>query len=106
MADNTARDYFRQAVRRQVTEIDSVGVRSVQDIPSPAGDAEQELRLKEWLSQSLKQLAPIDREILTMVIDGYRLPEIAEATGLSYSNAGVRLSRLRARLRRLTEQTS
>ena len=51
------------------------------------------------------RFAPIDQKILSLVVSGMRLKEVASATGLSYSNAAVRLHRLRKLLRRLLEES-
>src|SRR5579885_974263 len=54
---------------------------------------------QETLNEFMSQLNETDREMLSLSIDGYDLKEIADRLGLSYSNAGVRLHRLRERLR-------
>ncbi len=60
-----------------------------------------------WRRYDLEKLAARlpeqDRQILTLALEGESLKEIAAKTGLSYSNVGVRLHRLR---RRLAEQFS
>jgi RNA polymerase sigma factor (sigma-70 family) len=50
------------------------------------------------LEEILDELKPEDRRLLELVIEGRRLPEVAELLGLSYSAAGVRLHRLRRRI--------
>jgi RNA polymerase sigma factor (sigma-70 family) len=54
---------------------------------------------QETLNDFMNQLAVSDREMLSLSMDGYDLAEIADRLGLSYTNAAVRLHRLRERLR-------
>ena len=59
----------------------------------------------QWdIERATQALAPIDQKILSLVVSGMRLKEVASATGLSYSNAAVRLHRLRKLLHRLLEE--
>lgn len=67
-----------------------------------AAASEDELAiLRHDLEVIATQLPEQDRKILTLAIMGESLREIAAKTGLTYSNVGVRLHRLK---RRLTEQ--
>ena len=96
-ADNVARDYFRKSMRMDARLVhpDGEGI----DEPAMEIGVDDRLRLTEWVENTLLELPSTDRTILKMLIDGYRLAEIAEATGLTYSAAGSRVSRLRDRLR-------
>ena len=79
------------------------GVADVAEIPASNKEPESiqgSLEAREWLAMSLRGLSSVDREILSLTIQGYSLSDLAEATGLSYTNAGVRLHRLRKRLRK------
>jgi RNA polymerase sigma factor (sigma-70 family) len=50
------------------------------------------------LEELTQALTPADRRLLELVLEGRRLPEMAEQLGISYSAAGVRLHRLRQRI--------
>ena len=58
------------------------------------------------IERAAQALAPIDQKILSLVVSGMRLKEVASATGLSYPNVAVRLHRLRKLLRKLLEEPS
>ena len=59
----------------------------------------------QWdIERATQALAPIDQKILSKVVSGMSLKEVASATGLSYSNVAVRLHRLRKLLRRLLKK--
>jgi RNA polymerase sigma-70 factor, ECF subfamily len=70
--------------------------------PASAIDPRDESALEtaDWLANLLSELSEMDRRILQMTIDGEGLSAIAEATGWTYSNVGVRLHRLRQKLRK------
>jgi RNA polymerase sigma factor (sigma-70 family) len=95
IADNSARSYL-ESVRRQAEES---GLEWLEESASGQPTPEESLGTHEEVVQSLSKLAPVDRELVMMIAEGYSLREAAEATGLSHSNAGVRLHRLRSRLR-------
>lgn len=57
------------------------------------------------IGRAIQALAPIDQKILSLVVSGRRLGEVASETGLSYSNVAVRLHRLRKLLRRLLAES-
>jgi len=94
MADNEARSYLK-SLRRRAEE--SGGRQAMATVASQEPTAEWVLEAREWLEGKLEQMAPVDRELAKLIAEGYRLREAAEAVGLSYTNAGVRLHRLRKR---------
>ena len=51
------------------------------------------------LYAAIRALRPVDRALVLLALEGRSHREIAEVTGLSTDNVGVRLSRCRARLR-------
>jgi DNA-directed RNA polymerase specialized sigma24 family protein len=97
VADNVSRGYrrFLEAGSRE-KPLEDLGDAQV---PSREPQPDEALEARNLLSVKLKGLTSVDHEILAMTVEGYDLGDIAEATGLSYSNAGVRLHRLRRRLR-------
>ncbi|HKY20606.1 MAG TPA: sigma-70 family RNA polymerase sigma factor [Vicinamibacterales bacterium] len=96
-ADNVARDFFRKSMQMEARLVHPEG--DVIDEPTTDIGADDRLRLTEWVEHTLLELPSTDRTILKMLIEGNGLTEIAEATGLTYSAAGSRVSRLRDRLR-------
>lgn len=53
----------------------------------------------ERLQQALRRLDPADRALVALHLEDLPYRQIAEVTGLSESNVGVRLHRIRARLK-------
>jgi RNA polymerase sigma factor (sigma-70 family) len=77
------------------------------EIDSHSVDVELEGKVAadELLRQMLEELDDArDREVLRCLAEGDSLREIAQRTGMSYSNAGVRVFRLRRKLRRFSAQ--
>lgn len=61
---------------------------------------EQLLRAEELRNELLDRLEPPDQELMMFLLEGYSLSEMAKLLGLSYSNTGIRLHRLRLVLRK------
>lgn len=95
VALNTALMRIRGAQRRPKFD-DSEVVRNAESPASPRDDEEV-----ERLYAAIRELAPIDRAIVLLVLEERSHEEIAAVTGLTTGNVGVRLSRSKARLRRL-----
>jgi RNA polymerase sigma-70 factor (ECF subfamily) len=68
-------------------------------IEALSGDpvAEDDLRHRALL-EAVQQLNPAERNIVLLYLEGLSGREIAEVTGLSVDNIGVRLSRVRQKL--------
>ncbi len=62
-----------------------------------AGSAEDEGRLR-WLYARIHELPPGDRTLILLSLERMNYTEIAEITGLSESNVGVRLHRVKQHL--------
>jgi RNA polymerase sigma-70 factor (ECF subfamily) len=52
----------------------------------------------ELVYSAIRQLPPIDRSLILLHLDGVSYAEMAEIHGLSASNIGVRLTRLKQKL--------
>lgn len=61
---------------------------------------EQEVQSDELRRELLAVLDSVERRLLKMLIDDRTLTDIAAELNLSYSNAGVRVHRLRSKLRK------
>jgi len=53
-------------------------------------------RMREALTAAIRKLPTVDREVVLLNLEGLSNVEVADVTGLSVSNVGTRLSRLRA----------
>lgn len=54
----------------------------------------------EWLYEQIAQLGEIDRSVALLLLEGFSYQEIADALGMSESNVGVRIHRIKAHLTR------
>ncbi len=64
----------------------------------PEGSIEQAER-RDLLHRAIRALPLLQREVLTLLLEGLTVGEIAEVLGVTENNAAVRLSRARASLR-------
>ena len=52
----------------------------------------------EWLYEQIEQLDEIDRSLMLLSLDGFSYKEMASILGISESNVGVKLNRIKKRL--------
>lgn len=62
----------------------------------------------EWLYQQIAQLKEVDRSVALLLLDGFSYREIAAIVGLTESNVGVKINRIKSALagKRMEETTS
>lgn len=53
----------------------------------------------EWLYAQIAGLEPVDRSLCLLLLDGFSYKEMAEMVGISESNVGVKIYRIKQRLR-------
>jgi RNA polymerase sigma-70 factor (ECF subfamily) len=58
----------------------------------------------DWLYTQIGQLNEVDRSICLLMLDGYRYGEIAELMGITSSNVGVKIHRIKQHLVRTAKQ--
>lgn len=101
------RAYLRTVCRRVVhsyysqrdTQL-SVPMDATVPLSSDDLDPEQEVSAKLLLDTILERLGDEDRKLLRMTVAGYSLSEIAAELQIGYSAAGLRVHRLRNRVRK------
>ena len=49
----------------------------------------------DWLYEQIAQLNEIDRSLIILLLDGYSYKEMADIIGISISNVGVKISRIK-----------
>ncbi|MGH9365977.1 MAG: RNA polymerase sigma factor [Thermoanaerobaculia bacterium] len=101
VAKNAANDYLRE-MRHVVVDFEQQEA-SLQDI-LPVATPEQVARAKELLERLWDELDPEERTLAEFLMEGHTVSEIAQRLGWSYSNAGVRIHRLRQRIRKLFKE--
>jgi len=95
---NTALTWRRGVQRRKRRrEPDADITRLAADAATPA-EAAGHQDLVEQLYAALQAMAPSDRALVLLMLDGLAYREIAEVTGLTENNVGVALTRARKRL--------
>ncbi|TDQ31390.1 RNA polymerase sigma factor [Zeaxanthinibacter enoshimensis] len=101
VALNTAFSRLRKENRRpRPVALDHVNI-----WPAETYDKEFELRLRAMYEQ-IHQLNDLDKGLILLLLEGKKYEEIAEITGLSRSNVGTRISRIKERLRKkMTKKT-
>ena len=52
----------------------------------------------EWLYQQIAQLKDVDRSVALLLLDGFSYKEIAVIVGITESNVGVKISRIKSAL--------
>jgi RNA polymerase sigma-70 factor (ECF subfamily) len=84
---------WKRTRRRYQHKIDRFALETTELSAPP----EQRERLN-WLYAQIRELPPVDRTLILLYLDKLPYGEIAEITGLSESNIGVRLHRIKQQL--------
>jgi len=99
IALNTALKWTRNEQKHQ-RSIDSVAVeqRILLEVNKPNDE-----RLT-WLYTEISRFEKVDRSITLLLLDGYSYKEMAEIIGISESNVGVKISRIKRALIKKSEE--
>ena len=102
VAHNRALTWHRRTVgwRLRARDAEGEAVRRVME----AADDGDEGALLERLYAAIRRLKAVDRSIVLLSLEGLSYLEIGAIHGLSETNVGARLSRVRARLSTLVEE--
>ena len=101
VALNTAISWSRKELRHRDKNDSLDGA----DAALELADAVMDPRL-EWLYEQIAQLGEIDRSMALLLLDGFSYQEIADALGMSESNVGVRIHRIKTHLTRESNKES
>lgn len=66
-------------------------------------DQEQDERVS-WLYQQIGELEPVDRSVCLLMLEGFTYKEMATMLGISESNVGVRIHRIKTHLTRRSKE--
>ncbi|MFK8163493.1 MAG: RNA polymerase sigma factor [Lewinella sp.] len=94
IAINTTISAYRKQHRRRSREVPSPHEYFFQRVPEKNGEREQ----RELLYNTIRQLRLADRSLLLLHLDGYDYEAIGQILGISSSNVGTRLTRIRKHL--------
>jgi RNA polymerase sigma factor (sigma-70 family) len=84
--------------QRKVEEFASLAV-------TATGSSTREQDALEEMYAAIRELPALDRSLVLLHLDGLSYREVAEIHGLSETNVGARLSRIRARLAKSLQET-
>jgi RNA polymerase sigma-70 factor (ECF subfamily) len=76
----------------------TAGIEELESLPTAGPDPEgatSERQALERIEALIHRLAPLDRQIIVLYLEGMQAAEIAEVTGLSASNVATRVHRIK-----------
>jgi len=91
---NTAITYLRGNSREKALVRDMPGGEALENF------SEEDER-KEMLFDAIGQLSLADKSIIILYLDNYKYEEIADILGISVSNTGVKINRIKKKLEKL-----
>ncbi len=94
VALNTAMNYRRNSSRKRDFLQGSIGLSA--EIPSNDTESNPQIDL---LYECIAELDEFSKAIILLYLEGYRHEEIAEITGISRTNVGTRISRIKEQLK-------
>ncbi len=104
IALNVAISFYRSEARRSRFQVPA-GDHLLEIPAEEPGSARSDDGLR-LLQQSIEQLDELDRALVILYLDGNRYDTIAEILGISETNVGTKISRIRQRLRRDLTKTA
>jgi RNA polymerase sigma factor (sigma-70 family) len=79
------------------------GIQYHSELPDRAEEQEQENEQHELLLEAIKKLNDGDKALILLYLEDLSYKEIAEITGITENNVGVRLKRIRDKIQQLTK---
>jgi RNA polymerase sigma factor (sigma-70 family) len=98
VALNVAISFYRRESRRSRAEVSAEdAVQEVASLASEPAEVDDDIRL---LRQLIEQLDELDRAVMILYLDDNPYSMIAEILGISETNVGTKITRIKQRLRR------
>lgn len=98
IALNVAISFYRSESRRKRDTV--AAEESILEIADPRGSLEADENL-QILQRLIGQLDELDRALIILYLDGNRYDTIAEILGISETNVGTKINRIKQKLREL-----
>jgi RNA polymerase sigma-70 factor, ECF subfamily len=101
VAHNVAASHVLRDRRDRLKQ--SFGLDELESLPAAGLDPEGAIRERQALDrivQLIRRLAPLDRQLIVLYLEGMQAADIAEVTGLSVSNVATRVHRIKRVLAR------
>lgn len=90
--------------KKKITPLEDMETNTLVD--SPTQDTEFEVEQNPRILQlraAIQQLKKVDRSLILLVLEGFSYKEIAEISGISVSNVGAKLTRIKAKIKQLIQ---
>lgn len=98
VALNVAISFYRREIRRSRAEVSAEDAAlEVASLASEPTEMDEDIRL---LRQLIEHLDELDRAVMILYLDDNRYSMIAEILGISETNVGTKINRIKQRLRR------
>jgi RNA polymerase sigma-70 factor (ECF subfamily) len=81
-------------------------IRYTGTVPEPPGETGEAEGQREALFRAIEALTPAEKALITLYLEDLSYREIAEITGISENNVGVKLNRIRRKLEQLLKRPS
>lgn len=101
VAMNTAIGFIKKAKKSPI--VSSLEEAFHREINQPESNFEDQLKL---LYGFVHQLNLLDKGLMLLLLEGKKYEEIAEVTGLSVSNVGTRINRIKTKLKEQVKKTA
>ena len=105
IAFNVTVTEFRRSKKRPENSGDMPAEHFFNRLPDDTPDAALDER-RETLYAAIRVLPAADRPVLLLHLDGHNYQDIADVVGISASNVGTKLNRIRKRLKTIIEHQS
>lgn len=79
-------------------------IRYTEVLPDKASEPDEQDEQRERLFEALRQLNDADKALIALYLEGLSYQEIAEISGITESNAGVRLNRIKQKIQQLLKK--
>lgn len=89
---------WRRTERNYRKRVDQFEAQHLPELPAHAPQSSRERETLELLYARIRELPPVDRSLILLHLDGASYAEMAEIHGLTESNVGARLTRLKQKL--------
>jgi RNA polymerase sigma factor (sigma-70 family) len=98
VALNTAISSFRKEVKKPRGQSLTMAELQIADLSSSPAEHDEHLTL---LNQAIQQLTRIEKALIMLYLEEKNYQEIAEVMGISLSNVGVKLNRIKTKLEKI-----
>jgi len=96
--------YWKKEKQRKLHAI--IDEKHMQIIDRPMEENDQQRDRILQLRRAIQKLNKIDRSIILLVLEGCQYKDIAEILGISTSNVGVKINRIKSQLRKEIEKNN